>query len=338
MKRYKSAYVLGKFLPFHNGHKFLIDTAISKSKMVTILIGSLPTDPIPGEVRYNWIKNTYIENKNVSVKWCNEVLPQFPEEDTNFWKIWVDVAKRYCPKDIDVIFTSELYGNEYSKRLGINHYMVDLDRISIPISGTAIRNNIFDNWKFLTEESKQYFVKKVAILGPESTGKSVISKNLAEHYKTEFVEEYGRTFYEMNGNKIDNVEDFITISKRRQEIENSKVIKSNKILICDTEDITTYYLSKEYFPGYVNNQVDSFFKEKIEKSNYDIYILLSPDCDAVQDGTRVFLEKRKNHYKIIKDMVIKKKVNFFEVGGDWNNRFIKSIEIIDRYLYNKKSI
>jgi len=280
----------------------------------------------------------YISNPDVNVEWCNEVLPQYPEEHPNFWNIWVDVAKKYCP-DIDVIFTSEEYGDSYAKHLGIKHHLVDLKREKFSVSGTLSRNETFKYWDFLTEESKPYFVKRIVIMGPESSGKSNLTINLAKHFDTEYVEEYGRTFYEENGNSVE-LDDFITISIRRQLLEDLKIKKANKILICDTEDITTYYLSKEYHPKSYSegkgDTVEKFLLSEIDrKPKYDLYILLKPDCEAVQDGTRVFLEERWRHYEIIKKLMLQKNCNFVEIGGSWENRFNQSISTINGSFFSK---
>lgn len=329
MKIYKSAYCLMKAMPFHLGHKFLIDTAIKSSQRVTVLVGTLPSEPIPGEIRYKWIKETYKDNHVVNVIWCNEVLPQYPEDDENFWDIWVDVVKRYCP-DVDVIFSSELYGEIYAKHLGINHQMVDLERKKYPISGTLSRNNPFKHWDLLTDIVKPYFTKRIAIMGPESTGKSVLTEKLAKHYNTNFVEEYGRTYYEENGNKV-AAKDFPIISYRRQLLEDFKIKSSNKILFCDTEDITTYYLLKDYCPSDWND-VDEFFTDKFKSyRNYDIYLLLKPDCDWVQDGTRTFDYNRWEQYNTIKSLLMERNCNFVEIGGDWDERFSESIKLIDKF-------
>jgi HTH-type transcriptional repressor of NAD biosynthesis genes len=335
-KQYKSAYVLLKALPFHLGHKYLIDTAFKNSNKVTVLVGTLPSEPIPGNIRFEWIKETYKDNNKITIKWCNEILPQQPEEHINFWDIWVDVVKRYCPNDIDVIFSSELYGNTYAEKLGISSVVVDIDRKVVPVSGTLVRNNPFKYWDYIPEAVKPFFVKKIAIMGPESTGKTILTQNLAEYYNTEFVEEYGRTVYENQGNHVD-IDDFIPISIGRQLIEDQKSRISNKLLFCDTEDITTYYLSKEYHPDIQKDEVDNFFINEINrKRKYDLYVLLNIDCDAVQDGTRSFLNKeiRIKQYNIIKKMLIDNNCTFVEVGGDSNNRFNESIKSINESFFS----
>ena len=335
---YKSAYVLGKFLPFTKGHKFLVDTALKNSEKVILLVCSLKSESIPGEIRFNWTKEIYKDEPRINIIHCTEELPQYPEEHPNFWNIWIDVAKRYCPSDIDVIFTSELYGDPYSKHLGIKHHLVDLERKIVPISGTKARTNPFENWDYLPDEVKPYFVKRIAIMGPESTGKSTLTKKLANHYATNFVAEYGRLVYESNGNKV-TIDDFIPISVGRQDIEDWMIKHSNKVIFCDTEDLTTFIFSEMYHPTEAYKVVDYFDKILLSKPKYDLYILLKPDCDAVQDGTRNFLEERWNHYEVIKSEMINRGYNFIEIGGTWDDRYKNSIEVIsDIYNIDEKKI
>lgn len=330
MKKYKSAYIIMKALPFHKGHQFLIDTALSLSVKVTVLVCSLESEPIPGEIRYNWVKTNYHNKSNIHIIHFTEEVPQYPGEDPNFWKIWVDIANKHCP-DADVIFTSELYGDTYAKFLGIKHHLVDLERKTFPISGTKARKHPFENWDYLPEATKPYFVKRVAIMGPESVGKSTLTKKLANYFSTNFVEEYGRIVYEVNGNKI-TIDDFIPISNGRQDIEDSLIKKSNKLLFCDTEDLTTWIFSQMYYPEEFTKVEGHFEVVLSNKKPYDLYILLKPDCDAIQDGTRNFLEQRWQHFEVIKKEMSERNYFFVEIGGDWDNRYNQSIKLVKQLL------
>lgn len=324
---YKSAYVLMKALPFTKGHRFLIDTAVSLSEKVTVLVCSLEREPIPGPIRFEWVRETYKDNPMVTVIHCTEELPQYPEEDPDFWNIWVDVAKRYCPSDLDVIFTSELYGDPYSEHLGIKHHLVDLERRTVPISGTLARSKPFENWDYLPDNVKPFFVKRIAVMGPESVGKSTLTKDLANRFSTNFVEEYGRTVYENNGNRV-GLEDFIPISKGRQDLEDWLIKHSNKMIFCDTEDLTTWIFVKMYFPDRYLEVEEHFTECLSKKPKYDLYILLKPDCEAVQDGTRNFLDERWDHYREIKREMSDRNYPFVEIGGTWENRLTESMKKI----------
>ena len=328
-KQYKSAYVLGKFMPFHNGHAYLIDTAITKSEKVTVIVGSLPTEPIPGKLRYQWVKEHYRTNPHVTVVHCDEVLPQYPHEHPDFWNIWVDVVKRYCPADIDVIFTSEEYGFEYAKQLGIQHHLVDIARSTYNISGTEVRTNPFAVWNFIPDHVKPYFVKKIAIMGSESCGKSTLVKRLAKTYFTNYVEEYGRTVYEENGGVTES--DFLKIVRGQKLIESAMIKQSTKLLFCDTEALTTRIFFDMYYPN-GDPGIKHLLDEYVDMSHYDLYILLKPDCPDIQDGTRNFLGERWNHYNNLKAEMLKREYNFIEVGGDWDNRYNESVKEIYKYF------
>ena len=327
MNKYKSAFVFGKFLPFTKGHQLLVDTALENSDKVTLLVCSLTSEPIPGETRFNWAKEIYKDEPRINILHCDEELPQYPEEHQDFWNIWIDVAKRYCPSDIDVLFTSELYGDIYANYLNIQHHLVDLERNIVPISGTKARTSPFENWKYLPDVVKPYFVKRIAIMGPESVGKSTLTQNISNYFKTNFVIEYGRLIYETNGNKV-SIDDFIPISKGRQDIEDWIIKSSNKLLFCDTEDLTTYIFSKMYFPNEYKKTEEYFTNCLKNKPKYDLYLLLKPDCKGIQDGTRNFLKERNEHYEVIKSEMISRGYNFVEIGGDWYDRYNESIDII----------
>ena len=329
-KKYKNSLVLGKFFPPHKGHVYLIDTAIENSENVNVLLCYNKDQNISGEIRFNALKSIFKDNKNVNIQLVDDGdLPQYDwecESLDEFYSHWFPFFYQFVDK-LDVVFTSEDYGNDFAKYLGIEHYLVDKERKKYPISATKVRTNPLENWEFIPNEIKPYFIKRVVLMGPESVGKSTLTINLAKYFETNYVEEWGRTVFENNGNTI-SLDDFIPISKGRQELEDLKVKGSNKLIFCDTEDITTYLFSKMFYPKTYKQIENYFLKVLDEKENYDLYLLLKPDCDGIQDGTRQFLEERKDHYELIKKELINKKCNFFEIGGDWDKRLLDSIKII----------
>jgi HTH-type transcriptional repressor of NAD biosynthesis genes len=329
-KKYKNSLVLGKFFPPHKGHVYLIDTAIENSENVNVLLCYNKDQNISGEIRFNALKSIFKDNKNVNIQLVDDGdLPQYDwecESLDEFYSHWVPFVYQFVDK-LDVVFTSEDYGNDFAKYLGIEHYLVDKERKKYPISATKVRTNPLENWEFIPNEIKPYFIKRVVLMGPESVGKSTLTINLAKYFETNYVEEWGRTVFENNGNTI-SLDDFIPISKGRQELEDLKVKESNKLIFCDTEDITTYLFSKMFYPKTYKQIENYFLKVLDEKENYDLYLLLKSDCDGIQDGTRQFLEERKDHYELIKKELVNKKCNFFEIGGDWDKRLLDSIKII----------
>ena len=329
-KNYKNGLVLGKFFPCTLGHKYLIDTAIENSEHTHVIISHNKSQNIPGEIRFNCLKEIYKDNPNVTIYQFDDTgLPQHDNECETldeFYSYWIPEVYKLV-KELDVVFTSEDYGDSFAEYLGVKHFLVDKERIKFPVSGTAVRTNPFDKWDLIPDEIKPYFVKRIVVMGPESVGKSTMVKNLATYYNTNFVDEYGRTVYESNGNSVTH-KDFIPISEGRQGLEDWIIKRSNKLLFCYTEDITTYLFLKMYCDDWTKEEEQWFLKTLSEKKKYDLYILLKPDFEGVQDGTRGFLEIRQQHYETIKSELIERDCKFIEVGGNWKERFDECVRNI----------
>ena len=328
--KYKNSLVLGKMFPVTKGHLYLIDTALSQSEMVHVIITHNPSQSIPGEVRFEALKLCYDKVTNIKIQCVSdENLPAYDYESETldeFYSYWIPLV--YSQVDaLDAVFTSEKYGDDFARYLGVEHVLVDQERKSVPISGTMVRNNPFKNWEFIPQSMRPFFVKRIAIMGPESVGKSTLTKNVSNNLGTNFVPEYGRLVYEINNSVT--IDDFIPISKGRQEIEDWMIKYSKKYLICDTEDITTYLFSKMYCPDEYKKVEPYFLNVLKTKPKYDLYILLKPDCEGVQDGTRNFLEERMDHYDVIKSELINRGCNFVEVDGDWDERYKESLRLIN---------
>jgi len=131
MKTYKNSLVLGKFYGIHFGHLYLIDTAIENSEKVNVIVTHNSTQFIPGKVRYNILKDNYKDNPNVIFHLVSdEGLPQHDYECESldkFYSYWVPLVKNQV-SDLDVVFTLEEYGDDFAHYLGVDHFLVDLER------------------------------------------------------------------------------------------------------------------------------------------------------------------------------------------------------------------
>lgn len=333
MRKYKNGLVLMKALPPHLGHFYLIDTAAQNSDHVHVIISHNKFQSIPGKERFECVRGVYQHCQNVSVySFDDEGLPQSDKESPSkdeFYSLWVPAIYKIV-KDLDVVFTSEEYGDDFARYLGIDHFLVDRHRKKYPVSGTMIRNNPLKNWNFISNGIRKHFVKKIAIVGPESTGKSTLTRKLSSYFNTNFLPEYGRFVSEQKPEL--EIDDFHKISMGRQQLENWLVESSNKLIICDTEDITTYTYSKMYCPNDYKKYED-YFVDKIDSHDYDLYILLSPDCDAIQDDTRRFLHNREGHFNDIKSNLDRFCKIYFTIGGNWKSRYEDSKRLIKELIY-----
>ncbi len=333
-KRFKNGLVLGKFMPCQNGHIYLIYSAAEQCETTHVMICSDETQPIDGKLRYGWLCEIFKDKPNIKIIWCTDENPQYPEDcDTvdNFYnKYWVPSVYNHV-KELDVVFTSEEYGDEFARYLGIQHVQVDQPRSHYAVSATAVRNDPYTNWSFIPKVVRSYYTKRVVIVGPESTGKSTLVKKLSYHYSSTYVEEYGRTYTEVTGTKNLRDVDFFNIAFGHKLSVNNAIKKGEKVIFVDTEAVTTKVFGQMYLKDFDAAPLDGIIDNQV----YDLYLLLDIDVPWVDDGTRDFPNERHNHLNKLKAEFEAKGIPYVLIGGDYKERFDKSVVEVDKlgYLY-----
>lgn len=335
-KKLGSGLVFGKFMPFHEGHRYLLNFAQRSVHKLTILVCSLKDEPIPGEIRFQWIKESFPE---ANVIHHYQEIPQDPSEDPNFWQIWDESIRRHCPgEEFDCLFGSEDYGWKMAERMGIRYIPVNRVRNLVPISGTEMRENPMEHWEYLPAVVRPYFLKKVCVVGPESSGKSTFVKDLAKHYNTVYAEEYGHNFVEeylRNGARQPGqvlLEDFPDIARGQLASEDSLAQRANRVMFCDTDLITT-----QYWANFYTGSCPEWIAREADKRTYDLYLLLDTDVPFVQDGQRVMddIEARRAHHKWWEMELIRRGRPFVKISGNWQQRFATAQQAVDSLLAKK---
>lgn len=272
-------FIVGKFYPPHRGHKHLIDSARAQVDRLIVMIADHPTQSISGELRRKWLEEIHPD--------CDIHL--VPDELENDSQQWAAFTLRYLRCAPDVVFTSEDYGPEYARLMGARHVMIDHERTVVPVSGTLIRSSPLEYLEFLEPCVRSYFVRRVVLIGAESTGKTTLAQELAERFKTRWVPEYGREHWEKKvlAMSMDDPspswshEEFVHIAAEQQARENLLAQSANRVLVCDTNAFATGTWHERYY-GYRNPHVDAIgAADKV-----DLYLVTAPDVPFVQDGFR----------------------------------------------------
>ena len=170
---------------------------------------------------------------------------------------------------------------------------------------------------------------KIAITGPESTGKSTLSEKLAHHYNTNFVPEYSRSYLEnFVGQYTEN--DVVEIAKGQHNLILEEEKKSSKILIADTEVIVCK-IWVEYVFKHSNTTIDNLLK----KQDFDLYLLCDIDLPWVYDPLRENpdIDERKELFEIYRNTLEQMKVPFEIVSGDNDERVNNAIKIIEKHRH-----
>ena len=331
-KKYKNGLVLGKLLPPTLGHLFLVDSALTYCDKVYVMVCSTKKDAIRGHLRHQWVTEVYLDNPNVEVIHFENDSPQYPHEcesvDVFYKKYWVPHVYS-CIKELDVIFTSEDYGYEFASYLGTDHILVDIKREMFPVSGTEVRLNPYKMWDLMSYPAQRYYMKKIAVVGPESTGKSTLTEKLAKYFACDFVDEYGRRYTDKVGTRNLTIRDFELIGMgHARNIRNAKL---NQTLIVDTEAITT----KVWADMYIGTSQSEILDDLIVNQYFDLFLLMDVDVPWVDDGTREFPHERENHFNRLKVELKSRNLPYVVINGDYGERLRKSIkEVINLgYLY-----
>lgn len=325
----KRGFVLGKFLPPQAGHVFMCEFARQYCQELTILVCSLPGEPIHGRLRYQWMREMF---PYCNVVWCQEELPQEPVgDDPEFWATWARVIKQYGgkwgePYTPDVVFASEHYGHKLAASVGARFVPVDIDRTARAVSGTAVRTDPYANWSFIPHVVRPYFVKRVTLFGPESSGKSTLAAALGRDFDTVVVPEYGRTYTEAFGPDVD-AQDLIHIVQGHRASVAAAKRQANKILIEDTDPIMSAVWS-----DMLGVPRDPWFDSFNELS--DLYLLCDVDIPWVDDGTRYFPQEvdRRRFYEVCKAELDRRGATYVELKGSLDQRRVDAEASIERHL------
>lgn len=318
-------FVTGSFRPFHKGHEALIEYAKSNCDKLTILVTTLPDEIISYKYRLHWILSTYLNDPKVDI--INTIIKEPRNMTYDGLSIWWGEFVLNTYGKFDRLFTSESYGDIFALYMGAEHWKFDQSRLNIPISATEIREKPLTNWDYINNFAKDYFTKKICIIGTESTGKTVLSQMLANHFNTSLCPELGREIVQ-NSEKT-TIEDIKKIG-----IEHAKHIlkhtrEANKILIVDTNLAITKSYSKFLF-GEI-----PIFDSWIEEANKcDLYIYLEPTAPYVDDGTRFDFDTRnklvESHLEIFKQEGINfKSFSFNQNVSTKYAYYIRLNEVID---------
>ncbi|RZK49571.1 MAG: NadR [Pedobacter sp.] len=173
-------------------------------------------------------------------------------------------------------------------------------------------------------------IKKIAIVGPESTGKSTISQQLAKHYNVAWVPEYARYYCAALDRPCD-LQDEVNMFLGQLALEDAVLATANgPFILCDTTFITVKIWSDAMF-----GETPKVVLEELPKHPYDFYLLMDIDLPWEYDPLRDFPDQRE-HFMAIWHSELKALNASYTVVGGIQNRLENAIQAIDDFLKNQK--
>jgi NadR type nicotinamide-nucleotide adenylyltransferase len=175
---------------------------------------------------------------------------------------------------------------------------------------------------------RTYFVKRVCVFGPESTGKSTLARDLAKQFQTRYVWEYARPLLDPQEGKC-YPEDIPRIVRGQFAAEEALAPQANRVLFCDTDTLTTVIWSETLF-----GHVPPWVREAADARSYDLYLLLDVDVPWVADGQRFFEapQQRRAFFERCRQELETRGRRYVVLRGSWSERFAAACQAVEQLL------
>jgi NadR type nicotinamide-nucleotide adenylyltransferase len=230
-----TGFLLGKFLPPHRGHQYLIEFARNYVDRLSVLVCTIEQEPIPGHLRYQWMREAF---PGVDLVHHTDEIPQAPEEHPQFWDIWRASIRRHVPGRIDYVFASEDYGERLAAELDARFVPVDRERRNVPVSGRAIRQDPMAHWDELLPPVRPYYLKRVCVC---DVGLSGLAARLAAGFCTVCVHAYETGPLDRNS--------LMRAFRGQMAAEDALARQANRVLICTADAVTMAAWSESSLAG-----------------------------------------------------------------------------------------
>lgn len=178
---------------------------------------------------------------------------------------------------------------------------------------------------------------KVVLFGPESSGKTTLSKLLARHYNTVWVPEYAREYLQNKWNnerKTCEISDMLPIAEGQMKLENELAQKADQILICDTDLLETKVYSEEFYDGFVHLDL----QKAAVQNTYDLYLLTYIDAPWKKDDLRDRPEQRSEMFDAFENALKKYHRPYILLKGEKKERLEIAIHEIDKILKSRSDL
>lgn len=343
-KSFQRGLIVGKFCPLHKGHEYLIEQAIAACEDLLVISYTKPEFPLCGPAeRDRWLALSFPDVRRLVIddailqRLCSErsiqPIPEVPHNDAaedmhRQFVAWVCLV--LLETTVDAVFTSEDYGDGFAAVLTqrfrqydpdlpeVSHIKLDQQRITVPVSGTRVRLDPHANKAYLSPHVYASFVRKICLLGAESSGKTTLAAALALHLQTMWVPEYGRELWvEKQGQLV--FDDMQAIAVRQLALEDQLRTQAKQWLVCDTSPLTTLLYSLAMF------EQASDALQDMANTPYDFIILCDIDIPLIQDGTRQDQAFRLHQQEWYKQQLAQRALPFLCVSGSVEQRLSQVI-------------
>lgn len=311
--------VVGRFMPLHAGHIAMIHTARALVDHLTIVLCWQEGDGIPGAKRLQWLLEMF---PSVRIAGVDCASPADGAASPETIRVLRDEIQDLHRAPIDQLIASDRRQGALADALGTRFTLIDPDHQAVPVTSAEIRADPLARWRFVPPAVRPAYARTICLHGPESTGKTTLAPLLARHFDTLYVPEYGRTYCEQYGLKLD-MTDLVTIGRTHAALTQALLRQCNQRLILDTDPLMSAVWADMLFEAR-DPWFDAF------RDTADLYLLLDIDMPWVDDGTRFFGEedRRRRFFDLSRAELERRGLAYRIIGGRPEERFARAVEAI----------
>jgi nicotinamide mononucleotide transporter len=172
-------------------------------------------------------------------------------------------------------------------------------------------------------------IRRVAIFGPESTGKTQLAEKLAAHFGEPWVPEYARQYWDEHGSI--ELKDIPAIAQQQAAMEDAAAKQAKRVVFCDTEALTTVLWSDLLYRG-CPPEVRIIAERRARR--YDLYLLTNTDVPFAPDPQRIFTDEpgRTRCMTLWREALVFRMRPFVEIRGSWDEREKRAIAAVEKLL------
>lgn len=334
MAHYSCGMYGGSFNPLHLGHvRCMISAANQCDKLIIVISHGVNRDEIDIRQRYRWVYEAVKHFPHVRIFVLPDEAASKEEYSEETWYADAEKVKAFAGETITAVF----FGNDYKIDSMWTKCYPEAEPVILPrdgISSTAIRKAPLTCWEMIPDFVRPYFVKKVLLIGTESTGKSTLAISLARHYNTVWLEEVGRDISERSGTDQWMLpQDFTDILLQHKVKQLEMISRANRVFFEDTNCLTTlFYIN--FLEGEEKEKNRALAEAVSVLNEYDLVLLLGPDVAFVQDGDRSeeIAADRTGFTSLLRKMCEEHGLKTEELNGDYEQRYRRAVELVDRLL------
>ena len=298
--KYKTGMFGGSFDPLHTGHIHDIIRAAAMCRELYVVISwCRGRESTSKEMRYRWILNSTRHLPNVMIRMVEDQALTKEEYDTpGYWEQGARDIKAVIGKPIDAVFcgTDYLGTGRFEALYGPESQVIYFDRSEVPVCSTDIRAWALGHWDYIPSVCRDYYARRVLVLGSESTGKSTLVRNLALAYNTNYVSEAGRD-------------------------------------TCDYAGGEDLMIAEDLYENLLRQKINVMEAAK-HSNRWDLVLFLEPDVEFIQDGTRneKIRQDREGCSLRIKELLDRYRVEYHCIEGTYLERFNRAKELIQEQI------